>query len=324
VKILFELILKDEMKDRHREISDYANSHPDEFTNFIQVLFSSTEGDTSEEKIRVLDLVDHLTTHLAQILVEKALTDNQEKVRIYGVKAAYRTRIETLNEQIATVLMNREEVFEIRKWIIHILASSDPEGYAKILRKIARDNTEERDIRKEVIFALTNMDDEITIGFLCTLLGDYDNEIRQSGAWALSKVRPASSISCLLAAIEDPDEYVRDWAIRALRDMDDARALQGLADVMKSAQPSEQVRLIRLLVERRSEIILRAIAERLSSPDVRVKREASWAMGVTLFTPAIPSLEVLLNDDDEQVRDYAKTALVRMGQVDPTDFGVEL
>jgi hypothetical protein len=47
-------------------------------------------------------------------------------------------------------------------------------------------------------------------------------------------------------------------------------------------------------------------------------------MGVTLFTPAIPNLQNLVDDDDEQVKEYAKTALMRMGQIDPTDFGLSL
>ncbi len=320
VKVMFDLILSGKMKGKHREIAEYADSHSEEFTALVDEIFRND----SEKKSRVLELVDYLSPRLAEYIVAKGIVDDDSKIRISSIKATYRTRIESLNEKITVILMKREEEFEIRKWIIHILASSDPREYAKLIRRIVRDDTEDRQIRKEAIFALTNMDDELTIGSLCILLGDHDREIRQSGAWALSKIGSSSSINCLLAAIEDEDETVRDWAIRALRDMDDTRALQGLADVMKSAVPSEQVRLIRLLVERRSEIILRAIAEKLSSPDVNVRREAAWAMGVTLFTPAIPSLESLVNDEDEQVRDYAKKALMRMGQVDPTDFGFQL
>jgi HEAT repeat protein len=321
---LFEFIKNGEIKGRHREIAEYASAHPDEFKKFLETLFSDSRSNVRESKIAVLDLVDYLSANLSQSIVEYGIKDSEAEVRVYAVKAAYRTRIETLNEDIISILSDKDEIFEVKKWIIHILASSDPHAYARILRKIARDVTESKDLRKEAIFALTNLDDEMTIGALCTLLGDNDNEIRQSGAWALSKMGVESSINCLLAATEDDDETVRDWSIRALRDMDDTRALQGLADILKIAEPSEQIRLIRLLVERRSEIILRAIAERLSSPDVRVRREAAWAMGVTLFTPAIPNLQNLVNDDDEQVKEYAKTALMRMGEVDPTDFGLNL
>jgi hypothetical protein len=321
---LLELILEQEMKGKHREIAEYAKEHADEFEEFIRDLFTGPNNIESDTKVGALDLVDYLPTSLGQLIVEYGIRDSKEDIRIYAVKTAYRTRVESLNDEMISMLLDKDEIFEVKKWIIHILASSDPLAYAKILRKIARNNNESNDIRKEAIFALTNIDGDLTIGALCTLLGDSDNAIRQSGAWALSKIGSNSSINCLLAAIEDVDETVRDWAIRALRDMDDTRALQGLADVLKSTEPDEQIRLIRLLVERRSEIILRAIAERLSSSDVRVKCEAAWAMGVTMFTPAIPNLQNLVDDEDSQVRDYAKKALMRMGQVNPSDFGLNL
>ncbi|MGY5876318.1 MAG: HEAT repeat domain-containing protein [Candidatus Thorarchaeota archaeon] len=317
--------MKGEVENRHSEIAEYINQHPDEFREILDQIFDSDESSNqTDTKKRIMDLVDLLSNGPALGLIEKAIHDNDSDIRVLAVKAAYRTRMDSLNEQMTIIFADQCEEFEIRKWVIHILASSDPGAYGGLLRKMARNSTEDVSLRKEAIFALTNMDDDMTIGTLCVLLGDPLTEIRHSGVWALGKISSPSSINCLLAAMEDEDEGVRDWAIRALRDMDDTRALQGLADVMKSVEPSEQARMIRLLVEKRSEIILRAIAERLTSPDVNVRREAAWAMGVALFTPSVPSLEILLEDEDEKVRDYAKEALMRMGHFEVTDFGLEL
>jgi HEAT repeat protein len=323
VTTLLDLIMKEEMKGRHLEIAEYISQHPDEYSEVLNKAFNA-ENTIIEMKTRLLEIVDFLSSNQALTLIQTAINDEDSRIRARAVKAAYRTRVESLNEQIISLVTDQTEEFEIRKWGIHILASSDPDAYAKVVRRIARDQSEHTDIRREAIFALTNMDDDITLGVLCILLGDQDPEIRKSGAWALGKIRSSSVINCLLAAIDDNDDGVSDWAIRGLRDMDDARALQGLTDVMKSSEPQEQVRLIRLLIERRSDILLRAIAESLSSPNVHVRREAAWAMGVALFTPAIPSLETLLDDEDEQVRDYAKTALMRMGQFDPSAFDLKL
>jgi len=90
--------------------------------------------------------------------------------------------------------------------------------------------------------------------------------------------------------------------------MDDARALQGLADAIHTSIPEEQVRMTRLVIERKSEVILRAIVELLDSPDIQVKRIAAWALGVSPYPPAVPSLKELLDDEDEEVRDYARIA----------------
>ena len=159
-----------------------------------------------------------------------------------------------------------------------------------------------------------------TLGTLYTLLGNSDIEIRQSGAWALSNIGSPDSINCLLAALDDEDELVRDWAIRGLRDMDDTRALQGLADTIHTSPPKEQVRMIRLVIERKSEVILRAIVELLSSQDIPVRRTAAWALGVSPYPPAVPSLKELLDDEDEEVCSYARIALIRSGGLDPSDL----
>jgi HEAT repeat protein len=222
------------------------------------------------------------------------------------------------------ILDNQDEEFETRKWALHILASTDSKAFSVKLRKIARNSSENIEIRKEAIFSLTNIDDEKTIGTLCALLGDSNVELRRSGAWALSQIGSSDSVSCLLAALDDDDTEVRDWAIRGLRDMDDSRALQGLADAIESVTPEEQVRMIRLIIDKRSEIVLRAIAQLLTSHDVNVRRQAAWAMGVAPYPPAAGNLEILLEDPDEQVQNYAKVALVRMGHVDPADFGLIL
>ncbi|MFW9888690.1 MAG: HEAT repeat domain-containing protein [Candidatus Thorarchaeota archaeon] len=253
-------------------------------------------------------------------ILERAVNDADTRVRVRGLQAAYRTRVESLNSKALEILENREEEFGVRKWAVHILGSSDPEGYGKVLRKLARNCSENIRVRKEAVFALTKVLDDERVGALCALLEDPEVEIRRSGAWALSSMNPPESICCLLAALEDEDEGVRDWSIRALRDMDDSRALQGLADAISRSAPKEQVRLVRLVIEKCSEIILRAIAELLLSDDVDVKRVAAWAMGVSPYPPAVANLRTLINDRDEQVQDYAKTALIRLGEIDPSDL----
>ena len=303
-----------------REIVEYVTEHPDEFINLTTDAFSGTKPESLALKQRLLEFVDLLNDKLAMEVIVRAIQDLEGTIRVSGLQSAYRRRFDSFNPTVAKILENNDELFEARKWAVHILGSTDPDEYGRLLRMIARNQLVELELRKEAIFTLTNMSNDETIGAICTLLGDPNSEIRQSGAWALSKIGSSQSILCLLAALEDEEEDVRDWAIRGLRDMDDARALQGLADTMKKCDSKEQERMIRLVVEKRSEIILRAIAELLLSSDVGVKRQAAWAMGVSPYPPAAGNLEILLDDDDEQVRTYAKEGLVRLGHVKSTDF----
>jgi HEAT repeat protein len=317
---VLDLINEIKIMDKRKAVAEYINGHPDEFSDALDSVFSDAAGDNKGTKQNILDLVDLLNTKLAIQVIERAIGDPDSRIRVRGLQATYRTRVDSLNPQLIEILEDPKEIFEVRKWIVHILASTDSVSYGKVLRKIARNSHEDIDLRKEAIFALTKVDGDETLGTLCALLGDSNVEIRESGAWALSNMGSPDSINCLLAALEDDSEKVRDWAIRGLRDMDDTKALQGLADVMAEAPPSEQVRMIRLVVERKSEIIFRAITQLLDSHDLEVLRVAAWAMGVSPYPPAVPVLRDLLDHSDDQVQYYAKVALVRSGEIDPTEL----
>ncbi len=311
---VFEFLTDIKSVNSRKEAAEYINAHPDEFTSLI------VSEEYTNYKESILDLIDLLNAKLAVLVIEHLVADDNSRIRVRGLQAAYRIRMDSLNQKLVEVLANKEEEFEVRKWTVHILGSTDPASYGKVLRGIARDNNEEVNLRKEAVFALTKVADGETLGTLCAILGDPNEEIRESGAWALSNMSAPESINCLLAALEDVSEKVRDWAIRGLRDVDDAKALQGLASVLSKVSPKEQIRMIRLIVEKKSEIILRAITELLDSEDVDVLRTAAWAIGISPYPPAVAALRDLLDYDDDQVRYYAKVALVRSGGIDPTDL----
>jgi HEAT repeat protein len=315
---VLELLTNIESVSKKKEVAEYINTHPDDFISVLDSVFGSKK--LASYKHQLLDLTDLLSPKLAVLFIERLIVDDDSQIRVRGLQAAYRTRIDSLNPQLVDILGDTKEEFEVRKWAVHILGSTDPVSYGRILRKIARDGKEDVNLRKEAVFALTKVRDGETLGILCALLGDSNVEMRESGAWALSNMSAPESINCLLAALEDESEKVRDWAIRGLRDMDDTKALQGLADAMARVSPHEQVRMIRLVVERKSEIILRAITELLGSEDVEVLQVAAWAIGVSPYPPAVPVLRNLLDHTDEQVRYYAKVAIVRCGGIDPTDL----
>jgi hypothetical protein len=320
VNNVLKLIFDIGTAEKRKEAADYINAHPDEFSKVLESIFSQETDDNSESKQHILDLIDLLSAKLAIQVIKRAILDSDSRIKVRGLQATYRKRIDSLNAQLVDILEDKDEEFEVKKWVVHILGSTDPENFGRILRKTARNSQVDINLRKEAVFSLTKVMDDETLGTLCALLGDSSDEMRESVAWALSNMSAPETINCLLAALEDEYEKVRDWAIRGLRDMDDTKALQGLADAMSRVSPSEQVRMIRLVVERKSEIILRAITELLGSDDVEVLRTAAWAIGVSPYPPAVPALRDLLDHEDDQVRYYGNVALVRSGGIDPSDL----
>ena len=315
---IFSALKQSEMAETLEQSIEYINTHIDEFEALLDVIFQ--EGGRTADKQQVLNIVDFLIPKMIVAVISRALLDADSQIRVRALQAAYRDRIDILNDMILEKLMDTNETFEVRKWAVHILATVGNSKHGRAIREITKDHTEDPALRKEAIFALTSIANSECIGTLCTMLGDPNPEIRAAGAWGLSRVRSPDSVICLLAALEDKDEEVRKWAIRALRDMNNVQALQGLANALLTTDPDEQVRMIQLLAEKRSEIIQRTITELLLSEDENVRRIAAWAAGVNPYPPAARNLEELLNDPDEQTRAYAKIALFRLGKIDPTDF----
>lgn len=318
MKTMKQQIMKSNKPEMRESIADYINTHPSEFLELVSSLFGSSGKDVLKK--RIIGICDLLDRQLMYEAIDRAVNDENSDVRVSGLRAVYRTRSKEFTPNCLELARDENEPFEVRKWATHILASEQPEKYGRFLRQIARDANEEMDLRREAVHALTKTDDERTVGSLCAILGDANEDMRKSAAWALGEMGNEESIDCLLAALEDESEAVRDWSVRALRDMDSPKAIQGLIGVMKEAPPEEQVRMIRLIVEKRSEIILRSIAEFLSSPHTEVRRVAAWAMGVSPYPPAAASLEHLLHDEDPRVRKYAQAALRRLGKIDASEF----
>lgn len=321
LKELFNNLKTDNSPETRRELAERVNRNPEDFLEFVDFAFNPETG-SFEAKNTILNLVDLYTTRLTLEVIEKAVLDADPQIRVRGLRGAYRSRVDSLNPVVEKMLRNVELDFETRKWSIHILGTTDPEHYKRLLRRTAREASEDMNLRKEAIFALTEEVDDEALGTLCALLGDPSPEIRKSVAWALSNISSPDTTNCLLAALEDENESVRDWAIRGLRDMDDSRALEKLADALVDGPPEEQVRIVRLVAEKRSEVIQRGIVVLLDSNSVDVRRVAAWAMGVSPYPPAVASLKTLLDDVDSEVRDYARVALIRSGVIEPSDLQV--
>ncbi|MFO7837225.1 MAG: HEAT repeat domain-containing protein [Candidatus Thorarchaeota archaeon] len=318
MKTIKQQIMKSDKPEMREDIAEYINTHSSEFLQLVASVFDTAgKEDLKKQIIGICDLLDR---QLMCEAIGRAVNDQSSDVRVLGLRAVYRTRSEEFTADCLKLVRDENEPFEVRKWATHILASEHPNEYGRVLRQIARDTGENMELRREAVHALTKIDDDKTVGSLCAILGDSSEDMRKSAAWALGRIADEESIDCLLAALEDESEAVRDWSVRALRDMGAPKAVQGLIDAMKEAPPEEQVRMIRLIVEKRSEIILRSIAEFLSSPHTEVRRVAAWAMGVSPYPPAAASLEHLLDDEDARVRKYAEEALRRLGRIDGSEF----
>jgi hypothetical protein len=140
-------------------------------------------------------------------------------------------------------------------------------------------------VRKAVVMDLIQYG-ERAVDPLIALLMDEDNDVRVHAATALGWVGGTDAVQPLLVALKDENPYVRRYAARALCWVVNEDAMDGLIDA-------------------------------LGDDDHYVRRYAARAMGWSQDMRAIrPLVELLHVEQNNDVRDYALTALADLGERD--------
>lgn len=140
-------------------------------------------------------------------------------------------------------------------------------------------------IRKAVVMDLIQYG-ERAVDPLIALLMDEDNDVRVHAATALGWVGGKDAVQPLLVALKDDEPYVRRYAARALCWVVHEEAMDGLV-------------------------------EALNDSDHYVRRYAARAMGWSQDLRAIrPLVELLHVEQNNDVREYALTALADLGERD--------
>ncbi len=139
------------------------------------------------------------------------------------------------------------------------------------------------EVRKSVVMELIQYG-EIATDPLIALLMDEDPDVRVHAATALGWVGGQSAIQPLLVALQDSNPYVRRYAARALCWVVDESAIDTLIDALRDE-------------------------------DNYVRRYAARALGWSQDARAVrPLLELLAVEQNNDVREYALTALDDLGE----------
>jgi len=151
---------------------------------------------------------------------------------------------------------------------------------------------------------------------LSNQLDSANATVRRNAAWAigeLTNMRPgqrAGAVPQLISLLNDPDEWVRMAASRALGEVRDRRALDGL--IARLGDDKWRVRQVVTwaLSEMKDERAVAALCNVLLT-DMRaeVRRGAAEALGEISSAEALPSLKQALNDSEASVSAKAAWAI---------------
>jgi HEAT repeat protein len=184
---------------------------------------------------------------------------------------------------------------------------------------------------------------------LAGYLDNADPRIRWNALRLLSKIQAYNATETYLQALSDDDWMVRNEAAVALAQCDDTGVVRSLIDMLDNEQPHVRREAAWILGELRAaqaerplismlkkdgsaawmaavslgkisaETAVGPLAETLNSNNVRLRRAAVWALAHIGSDHALASLNAAADDEDEDVRLWARNALRKTRSVGPTN-----
>ena len=153
-------------------------------------------------------------------------------------------------------------------------------------------------------------------GPLKNALADARPSVRRNAAWAIGELTDMrdgerdSAAPRLVSLLSDPDEWVRAAAARALGEIRDERAADGLVVALSDGEWRVREMAAWALSELKDERAVEALCRLLTSDaQGEVRQTAARALGEIRSRAALPSLKGALNDAEPRVRAAARRAV---------------
>ncbi|MHB0939456.1 MAG: HEAT repeat domain-containing protein [Armatimonadota bacterium] len=205
-------------------------------------------------------------------------------------------------------------------------------------------DTADRDVRRQILIMLTDVNDPRKTAVAVKALKDPDVGIRRAAAYSLRNTDP-SVIDPLVAALEDSDTGVRRQAVSSLGRLGDpviaSRLVPLLADEKEVARAAEsalasfgdkahrmllaeltnptveiRTRVAELLKGSRDPVVIDGLQATLKDPDAGVRAAAVAALGSCQEPRVAAALTAALSDQAPAVRVEAAIALLDRGNTD--------
>jgi beta-lactamase regulating signal transducer with metallopeptidase domain len=163
-----------------------------------------------------------------------------------------------------------------------VLASLGPPAFEPLTNQLDNSNATVRRNAAWAIGELTGMVPGArasAVPQLISLLGDSDLWARQAAARALGEIHDKRATDGLVATLSDADWKVRELAAWALSEMKDARAVDALCRaLLTDLQAEVRGTAAQALGEIRSANALSSLKQALNDPEARVRARAGWAI----------------------------------------------
>lgn len=147
------------------------------------------------------------------------------------------------------------------------------------------------------LLTTSNAESSGTAELLNDLKSD-DISARRTAAYELGGCKDRAGTIGLLSAVNDPDTYVRVYAIQSLSRLRSTEAIEPCAALLRAGAPRiVMVNAIKTLAEIGDSKAVPALIEATIHEDAFIRHDAAWALGQCGDSRAIPALEALMADE---------------------------
>jgi twitching motility protein PilT len=170
-------------------------------------------------------------------------------------------------------------------------------------------------VRERVADALVEMSGHSLTRHVVDYLSDESDVVRRYAVGFLRRLKDPRALGALVrTAQSDSDWWTREWAIEAMAELSDARAIPYIADILER-EPAMCVPCLVALGTLKASDQVGVIAGFLGHDDTDVRIEAARALGEIGDRSAVPALTPLLEDPEHRVVVVVKKALANLDSV---------
>jgi HEAT repeat protein len=221
----------------------------------VSYLLAVRDKLSARQRLNVTRLLASIPDAAARRALAESSADEDEQVRAEADKALREAPKERAAEALRGVLGSPR--YKVRQRACELLGELQDEESVARLSEILMDEVEVPEVKAAARAALARMKDKLDGPVLAQLLRHApDRRERAKSATLLAVKGGERSYVALVAALEDPDVFVRGTAAMALSEMGDARAVGPLARLLNK---EENVRILKI-VERAIDVLQRGSA----------------------------------------------------------------
>jgi HEAT repeat protein len=274
------------------------------FDELISILQS---GDSHRRWEAAIELGKREDRHASPYLLA-ALHDPHRAVRMSAAKAL--ASLHEVQAVAAIIQLFKDEDFDVRCTAVEALNPHLTEAAYPHLLNLLRSPDADPRLREGAAWAIQPMEHPEVVPVLLAILRESDSELRQASISRLGYSGNEQAVVPIIDALQsDPDIYVRRAAASALGCLGDSRAIQPLIDALND--PTERLHgcAIESLIELNAVEAIDEIAKMINHPDFLIRMSIAYAFAGFENRRASDYVAQLLDDEHEEVRQYAVKAV---------------